>query len=787
MKKHYILGCTALLALNLLLSGPALAGPGLISYQGKLTDNIGTALTMPQDMRFSLYDNAVGGTLLWSETQNGVSVTDGVYDVRLGLVAPLDESQFEGNIVYLQVEIYNGSDWEALSPRQQLTSTAFAFRADTADSSINAGDADTLDGFDSLDFLSLTSDFGRSGVSATLYEGASSLTSLYVNEGQANSITSAMIADSTITAADLAVDSVAASEIATGAVGTGEILDGSVTSADLQDGAALTEIADDDGPGSGLNADFVDGLDSTAFLVTTSDFGRSGVSATLYEGASSLTSLYVNEGQAGSITSAMIVDSTITAADLAADSVGASEIAANSVGVSEINFSLDYTGSDANGGLVAMINTAAGSAGNYPAALYGGTNGSAGSYKVLGVLGTAPALGTANAALTMLPNAPIGVAGATQDGYGLVGTSTSHYHAGVYAESTKGIGVYGKHTDPSYTSPGVYGKNEGSGIGVLGEASTSTSAGVKGSSTSTSTDAKGVEGLASNSGAVTNYGGYFEAAGSAGCGVEGYATSTADSTNYGGRFQADGTYGYGVYAYSPDYYGVYAYGGSRGVYGYTSGSTSEYAIGVYGYAHSAADYGYGGYFYSGGVSGYGGYFNASGTSGTGIYATGGTSGKAAIFRGNVQIQRESDGVVVMELGAGLDYAEGFDVADNDGVEPGSVLVIDPENPGKLALSSKSYDTRVAGIVAGANNLGSGVRLGTGEFDHDVALAGRVYCNVDATRKGVEPGDLLTTSATPGYAMKVTDHGRSQGAIIGKAMEKLEKGEKGQILVLVTLQ
>jgi hypothetical protein len=69
----------------------------------------------------------------------------------------------------------------------------------------------------------------------------------------------------------------------------------------------------------------------------------------------------------------------------------------------------------------------------------------------------------------------------------------------------------------------------------------------------------------------------------------------------------------------------------------------------------------------------------------------------------------------------------------------------------------------------------------------VALAGRVYCNVDATAATVEPGDLLTTSDRPGYAMKAIDYPRAQGAILGKAMQKLEKGKKGQILVLVTLQ
>jgi hypothetical protein len=90
-------------------------------------------------------------------------------------------------------------------------------------------------------------------------------------------------------------------------------------------------------------------------------------------------------------------------------------------------------------------------------------------------------------------------------------------------------------------------------------------------------------------------------------------------------------------------------------------------------------------------------------------------------------------------------------------------------------------------VAGANNLASGVRLGVGKFDHDVALAGRVYCNMDAARAAVEPGDLLTTSSLSGYAMKAVDRSRSQGAILGKAMERMEKGKTGRILVLVSLQ
>jgi len=155
--------------------------------------------------------------------------------------------------------------------------------------------------------------------------------------------------------------------------------------------------------------------------------------------------------------------------------------------------------------------------------------------------------------------------------------------------------------------------------------------------------------------------------------------------------------------------------------------------------------------------------------------------------GNIAVRDESTGIISVEIGTGLDYAEGFDVAAKNDIGPGTVLSIDPDNPGKLKICEEAFDTKVAGIVAGANELGSGVILGTGQFDFNVALAGRVYCNVDASESAVEVGDLLTTSDLPGYARKVTDPSKAQGAILGKAMQSLEKGEKGQVLVLVTLQ
>jgi hypothetical protein len=240
--------------------------------------------------------------------------------------------------------------------------------------------------------------------------------------------------------------------------------------------------------------------------------------------------------------------------------------------------------------------------------------------------------------------------------------------------------------------------------------------------------------------------------------------ATGDVVNYGGVFTTNGNQGIGVYGQSDGTQAV-------GVAGSVSGAEAK---AVHGYASNTDN-----------VLNYGGYFQAMGTRGRGIYAVGGSQGYAAELHGNVILRSWSSGATIMELGEGLDYAEGFDVSDANEIEPGTVLIIDPDNPGSLTISDQDYDTRVAGIVAGAQGQGSGVRLGVDQFDYDVALAGRVYCNVDATDAAVEPGDLLTTSATPGYAMKATDYGRAQGAILGKAMERLERGEKGQILVLVT--
>ncbi|GIV11582.1 MAG: hypothetical protein KatS3mg020_1073 [Fimbriimonadales bacterium] len=144
-------------------------------------------------------------------------------------------------------------------------------------------------------------------------------------------------------------------------------------------------------------------------------------------------------------------------------------------------------------------------------------------------------------------------------------------------------------------------------------------------------------------------------------------------------------------------------------------------------------------------------------------------------------------VKVLEI-TGADLAEKFPTTDT--VEPGMVVEIDPDHPGHLRKARGAYNKRVAGVVAGANGLSKGIILGNleGSESHTpIAMSGRVWVYADATECAIEPGDLLTTADRPGYAMVARDKARAHGAILGKAMTRLEKGKTGMVLVLVNLQ
>jgi len=137
--------------------------------------------------------------------------------------------------------------------------------------------------------------------------------------------------------------------------------------------------------------------------------------------------------------------------------------------------------------------------------------------------------------------------------------------------------------------------------------------------------------------------------------------------------------------------------------------------------------------------------------------------------------------------SGADCAEEFEAIETEPTDPGTVVVID--EGGFLRESRYPYDKKVAGVVSGAGEYRHALLLDkrpTEEGRIPVALVGKVYCKVDAQYSPIDVGDLLTTSATPGHAMKAAEPLKAFGSVIGKALRSLEAG-RGLIPILIALQ
>lgn len=129
------------------------AVPNLINYQGRLTDAQGQPLADGSyNINFKIYDQLENGAPLWTEEQT-VTLTNGIFSTTLGKNVTLDEA-FDVPY-FLEIVI----DGQPLTPRQQITSSAYAMRAKTADLVVqaenatnatnaeNANNADTVDTF----------------------------------------------------------------------------------------------------------------------------------------------------------------------------------------------------------------------------------------------------------------------------------------------------------------------------------------------------------------------------------------------------------------------------------------------------------------------------------------------------------------------------------------------------------------------------------------------------------------------------------------------------------------
>lgn len=181
-----------------------------------------------------------------------------------------------------------------------------------------------------------------------------------------------------------------------------------------------------------------------------------------------------------------------------------------------------------------------------------------------------------------------------------------------------------------------------------------------------------------------------------------------------------------------------------------------------------------------------GVYNRNGSPRVGMIVSGADNGQVGVFNAAGQVRFILDGSSGLQSVSG-DLAETFPA--REAASPGSVVVIDPQNPGSLRIASTPYDRRVAGVVAGAKDYRPGITLRALEPQQGrltVTLTGTAYCLATNSNGAIKAGDLLTTSGVPGHAMKVTDYEAARGAILGKALEDLG-GARGHVLILASLQ
>lgn len=231
----------------------------------------------------------------------------------------------------------------------------------------------------------------------------------------------------------------------------------------------------------------------------------------------------------------------------------------------------------------------------------------------------------------------------------------------------------------------------------------------------------------------------------------------------------DGVYGLstsgrGVHGQSQTFQGVYGESDSQaGVVG-----ESNTFDGVFGMSHSATTAGVSGHNDKGGM---GGYFDAKVV----INSDASVSGTLTVA-----------GDILFPATA-ADCAEEFDVGCVAGADPGTVMVLNKN--GALQPSAQPYDKKVAGVVSGAGPYRPAFVLDRSQKPSGrtpLALVGKVFCKVDAQYAAIEAGDLLTTSPTPGHAMKAKDQSLAFGAVIGKALAPLPGG-RALVPILIALQ
>ncbi len=259
--------------------------PGLLSYQGHVTDStgaaIGTSSPVNRTITFKLYSASSAGTPLYAEAQT-VTISGGDFSVLIGngtgvaglagssapaltpyvtLASAFTTASTNATNLYLGITVDDGTaavDPE-ISPRQQIVSAAYAFRAKVAEGLVPGSLSTAM----LSDTAVTTNKIGADQVTTVKILDANIVTSKLAD----GSVTTPKLADAAVTTAKLAVNAVTNEKITPGTITSANIGTGQVTSANIADNTVASIDLKDGGI---TTADLGDGMVTLDKMATNS-------------------------------------------------------------------------------------------------------------------------------------------------------------------------------------------------------------------------------------------------------------------------------------------------------------------------------------------------------------------------------------------------------------------------------------------------------------------------------------------------------------------------------------
>ena len=319
-----ICGTPTFLIMPILAPSATFAGArNRLFNQGFVTDKVGKPLTGEKAALFRLYDQALGGNILWEE-KVVLKFSNGVYTIDLGAVEPFPTGTFDQENLHLALQIEGDTE---MTPRLGLVAVPWAQQSEFALTAKNVANRSvTANAIAPGVITSIhikpgalgSTTLAPTGVTAGTYSLATITvdTQGRITTAAGGAIAPFVLGAGSIKSEHLAAGAVGATALDTNAVETAKIVDSAVNSGKIASSAVTaTKIASGAVGSSALSADSVDSSKIADGTITTSDLGAAaGITDAQINDDLTISGGTINSTPIGATTTSTGAFTTLTAA-----------------------------------------------------------------------------------------------------------------------------------------------------------------------------------------------------------------------------------------------------------------------------------------------------------------------------------------------------------------------------------------------------------------------------------------------------------------------------------------